>query len=63
MNAPHVNEILLRLARNTKVGHPSFVDNTYFVEVLVERLAGLVDGDDSRLIEVVCRDPQGTDEF
>lgn len=63
MDVPHVDEILLRLTRDAKVGHASFVDDTYLVEVLVERLAGLVDGYDRRLLKVVRRDPQGTDEL
>ena len=59
----HVDEVLPGVVRRPEVYHPPFVDEADLVKDVVERFAGLVDGDDSRLVEVVRRNPQGTDEF
>lgn len=45
---PKVDEILARLLGRSKVCHLTLVDDANLVEEIVERLSGLVDGDDRR---------------
>jgi hypothetical protein len=44
----HLDEVLPRLIRRTKVRHFALVNYTHLVEQLVQALAGLVDGHDGR---------------
>lgn len=59
----HVDEILPGTVRRAEVRHPTLIDHTNLVEKLIERLSGLVNGDDRRKTANVSSETEGLHEF
>lgn len=60
---PHLLEISQGFIRRSEIREAPRVDDAYFVEMLVEGLAGLVDGDDGGEAHGVGGDSEGLNEF
>ena len=51
------------LVRSAKIRHAALIYDANLVKVLVQRLSGLVDGNDGGCVEDIGRDTQGLDKF